>query len=79
MSHIEFSEDDLIDAMSPISVVSCEVDSQSPPQVHASPATPELPMDQVTPVSEVTEERTPVEFDFSRFVVVQVLTYFRCP
>ncbi|KAG8944143.1 hypothetical protein FRC04_002181 [Tulasnella sp. 424] len=72
MSHIEFSEDDLIDAMSPISVASCEIDSQRPPQVHASPATLELPMDQAKPVSKVTEERTPAEFDFSRFVVVQV-------
>lgn len=70
MSHLDFSEDDLIDAMSTVSTTS-EVESrnQSP---CPCPSTPKLPVDEITPVADAAKEWRHPKFYWSDFVDIQV-------
>ncbi|KAG9033877.1 hypothetical protein FS837_002323 [Tulasnella sp. UAMH 9824] len=81
MSHVDFSEDDLVDAMSSISPTSSEVDSQS--LVAKSPSRPPTPPPPAEFINPETEEIVGLKhsnFYFSRFVIVQVeSTLYRIP
>ncbi|KAG9036245.1 hypothetical protein FS837_001724 [Tulasnella sp. UAMH 9824] len=73
MSHLDFSEDDLVDAMSSSLPSGSEIDSQR--LVNKSPTrppTPKLPSDSIGPVTEEGSEGKHPKFHFSRCVVVQV-------
>ncbi|KAG8925056.1 hypothetical protein FRC00_004390 [Tulasnella sp. 408] len=73
MSHLDFSEDDLIEAMSSISPTGSDVDSQSlVPKSPTRPLTPPPPTEPIGTVAEEIEEMRHSKFYFSRFVTVQV-------
>lgn len=71
MSHLDFSEDDLIDAMSTISTIS-EVDSRSLSPCPC-PATPKLPADETTQGADAVREWKHPKFYWSDFVDIQVM------
>ncbi|KAG8940999.1 hypothetical protein FRC04_004855, partial [Tulasnella sp. 424] len=78
MSHLDFSEDDLIDAMSTISTIS-EVDSRSLSPCPC-PATPKLPADETAQGADAVREWKHPKFYWSDFVDIQVEgTLYRVP
>lgn len=74
MSHLDFSEDDLIEVMSSISHTGSDVDSQSlvPTESPTRPSTPPPPTESISAVAEEMTEWRHLKFHFSRFVTVQV-------
>ncbi|KAG8899426.1 hypothetical protein FRC01_010556, partial [Tulasnella sp. 417] len=81
MSHLDFSEDDLVDAMSTFSPTSSEVDAQSlAVKSPTRPSTPKPPVDLSSPATEEIGELRHAKFHISRFVVIQVeSTLYRVP
>ncbi|KAG8927354.1 hypothetical protein FRC00_002139 [Tulasnella sp. 408] len=81
MSHLDFSEDDLIEAMSSISPTGSDVDSQSlVPKSPTRHPTPSPTTESINAVAEEMVELRHSKFHFSRFVTVQVeSTLYRVP